>query len=249
MKFLRSVLIAILAIVSPTVSPASAEDYFYWPDFGTFAQHNDWGYEYVHAPQAHQAGVTGKGIKIAILDDGLAAYAPGLANKVVAYRDFLPGQAKQSEHGTMVASTIASDYDPTVGIGGIAPGASLMVARVCFRGGCEWDAIRNALAWAVEEGADVISMSFTGYPEPYMNSNILNAVNKGIVVVASMGNSGCGPYSAWGISPYCLPTRVTESTQAGYLVAGVIAVGASDHKGGRVATLGWSSSFGPNHDI
>ncbi|NDD26046.1 MAG: hypothetical protein EB103_04140 [Actinobacteria bacterium] len=249
MKAVASFLLALFGFTGVLVSPAHGDDYYYWPEYGSFASHNDWGFRQVKAAQAHQLAATGQGIKIAILDDGLASYAPGLASKVVAYKDFLPGQYMRGEHGTMVASTIASDYDASVGIGGVAPNASLMVGRVCYRNGCEWEAMRKGVTWAVEAGAQVISMSIAGSSEPYMHAVFAAAVAKGVVVVTSMGNSGCGPYGNWGLNPYCLVGKTRENTQGGYPIAGLIAVGASNPDGGRVATLGWSSSYGPNHDI
>ncbi|MEY3406559.1 MAG: hypothetical protein RLZZ556_631, partial [Actinomycetota bacterium] len=249
MKAVASFLLALFGFTGVLVSPAQADDYYYWPEYGSFASHNDWGFRQVKAAQAHQLGATGQGIKIAILDDGLASYAPGLASKVVAYKDFLPGQFMRGEHGTMVASTIASDYEASVGIGGVAPNASLMVGRVCSRNGCEWEAMRKGVTWAVESGAQIITMSISGSPDPYMHAVFAAAIAKGVVVITSMGNSGCGPYSSWGLNPYCLIGKTRESTQGTYPIAGLIAVGASNPDGGRVATLGWSSSYGPNHDI
>ena len=249
MKAVASFLLALFGFTGVLVSPAHADDYYYWPEYGSFASHNDWGFRQVKAAQAHQLGATGQGIKIAILDDGLASYAPGLASKVIAYKDFLPGQFMRGEHGTMVASTIASDYEASVGIGGVAPNASLMVGRVCSRNGCEWEAMRKGVTWAVEAGAQIITMSISGSPDPYMHAVFAAAIAKGVVVITSMGNSGCGPYSSWGLNPYCLIGKTRESTQGTYPIAGLIAVGASNPDGGRVATLGWSSSYGPNHDI
>ena len=249
MKRISALLVAVLALIAGTVSSAVADDYYYWPDFGSFASHNDWGAKAVRAPQANSLGATGAGVKVAYLDDGISATAPGLRSKVIAYKDFLPGNYVRPEHGTMVASTIASDYDPAVGIRGIAPGVSLIVARVCHHGGCDNTAIRKGLAWAIEQGAQVVSISFTGFTDAAMLGAFKAAEKKGVVVVASMGNSGCGPYSNWGINPYCLQGKTRESTQASYPIPGLIAVGASDQRGGRVATLGWSSSYGPNMDL
>ena len=249
MKRLLAPLLAVIALTAGAVAPAAADDYFHWPEFGFFETNSDWAAKAVRAPEAHALGATGSGVKVAFLDDGISASTQGLSNKVIAYKDFLPGHYFRPEHGTMVASTIASDYEPAVGIRGIAPGVSLIVGRVCQNSTCDNTAIRKALAWAVEEGAQIVSMSFTGFSDPAMLATLKAAKLKGVVVVTSMGNSGCGPYSSWGLNPYCLQGKIHESTQGGYPIAGLIAVGASDQRGARVATLGWSSSYGPNMDL
>lgn len=249
MKRLSALLAFVLALGTGTVNSATAEDYYHWPEFGTFESNSGWGAYAVRAPEANALGATGTGVKVAYLDDGISATTPGLSNKVIAFKDFLPANFVRAEHGTMVASTIASDYDPTVGIRGIAPDVSLIVGRVCQNSSCDNLAIRKGLAWAIEQGAQIVSISFTGFTDAPMLAALKAAEQKGVLVVAAMGNSGCGPYSSWGLNPYCLQGKTREATQAGYPIAGLIAVGASDQRGARVATVGWSSSYGPNMDL
>lgn len=231
------------------MNAANAEDYYYWPEFGTFAEHNNWATPHIKAPEANRLGATGRGVKVAILDEGLADYEPGLRSKVIAYKNFLPGESVRTEHGTMVASTIASDLNSAVGIQGVAPDVSLIVAKVCYRNGCEWEAIRKAVNWAVEQGAQIINMSISGSPDAYMQSTLKAAVDQGVLIVAAEGNWGCNPYANWGMNYRCVQGSITEGTQANYPIAGLIAAGASDQRGGRVSTMGWSSSHGPNLDL
>ena len=249
MRIVIAALLSTLLGLGTSLSSANAEDYYYWPEFGTFAEHNNWGSEFIRVSQANNLGVTGTGVKVAVLDEGLADYEPSLRNKVVAYKNFLPGQSLRAEHGTMAASLISADYNPAVGIQGVAPNASLMVAKVCHRSSCEWEAIRKAVNWAVAEGAQVISMSFSGNIDPYMHATIRAAIDKGVVIVAALGNWGCNPYGYWGMNVSCVQGKTTEGTQATYPIAGLIGAGASDQRGGRVSTLYWSSSFGPNMDL
>ena len=249
MRALAAMTLAALMGFGSAVNCANAEEYFYWPEFGTFAQHNNWGSEFIKVTQANQLGATGAGVKVAVLDEGLADYEPSLRNKVVAYKNFLPGQSIRAEHGTMAASLISADYNPAVGIQGVAPDAQLIVAKVCHRSSCEWEAIRKAVNWAVAEGAQVISMSFSGNIDAYMHATIRAAIDKGVVIVGAMGNWGCNPYGYWGLNVSCVQGRITESTQATYPIAGLIAAGASDQRGARVSSINWSSSFGPNMDL
>jgi minor extracellular serine protease Vpr len=81
---------------------------------------------------------------------------------------------------------------------GVAPRADLYAVRVF---GCvgSSEVVTDAIEWAVDNDMDVINMSLGGAfgaaddPDAVAASN---AVKSGIVVVASAGNSGAGPYIA-----------------------------------------------------
>ena len=83
------------------------------------------------------AGVTGKGIGVAVIDSGISAHA-ALSNKVVANMSFVtgdPGVADVYGHGTHIAGIIAGQasaatYVTKLYTGGIAPGANLINVRV-----------------------------------------------------------------------------------------------------------------------
>ena len=107
-------------------------------------------------------------------------------------------------HGTNVASVIASQINE-VGCAGIAPNIDLYVYKVTnTSNGYEWTAINNALQYCIDEGIDVINMSFQAYEHAveYNGSsmgastgcssvmvNKLNACyDAGITLVAAAGN-------------------------------------------------------------
>jgi len=241
---------AVTAIVSiclglSTISPATAEYSPYWPEFGTLSEHNEWAIKAMGGKTAHAMGATGKGVKVAVLDSGIATTIPGLSEKVVAYKDFQPSQPPLPEHGTQTASSVAASYDPITGVGGIAPSASLIIGRVCYLMWCDPDAAKRAIVWAVEQGADVISMSFGGYFEPEMIATIADATRKGVVVVIAMGNSGCSSYEQWGMNTWCTQGRITENSYAMFPIPGSIGAGASSETGARASF----SSWGPNLDL
>jgi len=246
-----SVLLA-LSFTASGISIANADNSNYWPEFGTLASHNEWAMTAIGADIAHQLGATGAGIKVAVLDSGVSPNIPGLTNKIVAYKDFVPSQPPLQEHGTLTASTIAADYDPATGVGGVAPGVSLIIGRVCFLDSCDSDAIKKAIIWAVGQGAQVISMSFSGSYDSETNAILTDITHRGVVVVGAMGNSGCTTYFQWGAyynlgaqNRGCLQGKTNESSQASYPIPGLIGAGASDHFGAR-ATF---SSWGPNLDL
>ena len=224
---------------------ASAEETTYWPEYGTTAEHNQWAIKEINADKTRAEGLLGQGVKVAILDSGVAATAPGLVDKIIAYKDFVPSQPPLQEHGTLTASSVAADLDIATGVSGSAPGASLIIGRVCYLSTCDNEAIRKAFNWAVDQGAQVISMSLGGGEDVYMNAAMLAATRKGVVVVAALGNQGCTPIAYWGMNRSCVLGKTTESYPSAHSIAGLISAGASDHTGARAGF----SSWGPNLDL
>jgi subtilisin family serine protease len=109
-----------------------------------------------------------------------------------AIRDFLdddddPTDTAGSGHGSNVASVIAS-VDNEVGVIGVAPGAKISPYRVCNRV-CPLSAIIGGLVQAVEDGVDVINMSFGGPAGLNIEAAAVQAANRqGVVLVSSAGN-------------------------------------------------------------
>lgn len=131
--------------------------------------------------------VSGKGIKAAVLDTGCNPH--DVLPEPVEGRSFIQGESWKdgNGHGTHCAGTVLGRE----GIG-VAPAASLLVGKVLSnRGSGSSDAIAQGITWAVDAGADVISMSL-GSSSPYqpMQSALQYAWSKGVVVVAAAGNSG-----------------------------------------------------------
>lgn len=100
----------------------------------------------------------------------------------------------ESGHGTNVAGVIAAAIDNGTGIAGIAPTVRVMALRagadVVFGGGfLEEDDIAAAMAYAVENGARVINMSFGDLVHtPLMYDAVTYAHRQGLVLVAAAGN-------------------------------------------------------------
>jgi len=154
------------------------------------SQVTPWGIDRVHAPQSW-AVTRGAGIRIAVLDTGLDYLNPDLPVPVAA-ETFVsdPVQDSTYGHGTHVAG-IAVALDNSYGVVGVAPSADLMVGRVFDAGGNgTFEGIVAAIEWAVDNGADVINMSFAGPDFSQAMEDAVNAaVDAGVVVVASAGNS------------------------------------------------------------
>ena len=79
---------------------------------------------------------------------------------------------------------------------GVAPGAELLNCKVLNKDGYGYEStVMAGIEWAVDNGADVISMSLGGYVWPPDGNDPLSrtadaAVEQGVVVIAAAGNSG-----------------------------------------------------------
>ncbi|MCE7000403.1 S8 family serine peptidase [Saccharothrix sp. S26] len=147
----------------------------------------------IGAPTAWRSGLTGKGVKVAVLDGGVDGDHPDLRGKEVAERNFTdePDATDRDGHGTHVAATIASG-DRTYR--GVAPDARILDGKVCGRGGCPESAILAGVQWAVDEGADIVNLSLGGYDSPGVDP-LEDAINQvtaktGTLFVVAAGNGG-----------------------------------------------------------
>ncbi|GIH17215.1 serine protease [Rugosimonospora africana] len=152
----------------------------------------------IGAPVAWQAGYTGSGVTVAVLDSGIDATHPDLADRVVAERDFSadPNPADTVGHGTHVASIIAGTGAASGGqYRGVAPGAQLLDGKVCESDFCDESAILAGMQWAAaDEHAKVVNLSIGGADTPEVDP-LEAAVNDltaryGTLFVIAAGNDG-----------------------------------------------------------
>jgi hypothetical protein len=127
------------------------------------------------------------------------------------------------DHGTHVAGIIAAGLNG-VGVVGVAPGAKVMAvkASVSPSGGIPSSAALGAVQYAVDNGADIINMSFgtavgtTRSAAAVLEMAVQYAVDRGVLVVAAAGNSGADISSS-----YVFPAAFS------LFYPGVIAVGST----------------------
>ncbi|MEU8001178.1 S8 family serine peptidase [Catellatospora sp. NPDC049111] len=169
------------------------------------------------APTAWQAGLTGAGVKVGVIDTGVDQTHPDLAGRIAAAENFTaePDALDLVGHGTHVASTIAGTGAASEGrFKGMAPGASLYSAKVCTIDGCPESAILAGMTWAAQQGVKVANMSLGG-PDSAATDPIEAAVadltrQYGILFVVAAGNSGLG-----GESTVNSPGSVSEALTVG----------------------------------
>lgn len=131
-------------------------------------------------------------------------------------------------HGTFVTG-IAVGAINDVGIAGVAPSAQFMSLRVCSLFGCPSDEIIAGIEYAVDNGADVINMSFGGPEGLSLGDAVNKAISAGVTVVAAAGNE-------------LVNNDFFPSYPANYSTPGVISVGATND----TDRLAFFSNYGPS---
>ena len=185
-----------------------------------------WVLNAVSAPQAWQL-TEGQGTTVAVIDSGVNPDVSDLAGSVITGPDLTGVHTPMSNpnwgvHGTWMASLIAGHGHDGGGSGimGIAPRSRVLSIRVVTDrkdpGYAAYqhesdsrvqDALAQAIGYAVAHKVSVISMSL-GYGEPsaVVRTALQNALDHGVVVVASSGNSGESVGArAMGQAPYSFP--------------------------------------------
>ncbi|WP_328725174.1 S8 family serine peptidase [Streptomyces sp. NBC_00259] len=154
----------------------------------------------IGTPEAWQAGLTGKGVKVAVLDTGVDAAHPDLAGRVGESKSFIAGQevADRNGHGTHVASTVGGSGAGSDGKEkGVAPGADLAVGKVLSDEGSGSESeIIAGMEWAAKDvDAKIVSMSLGSREGSDGTDPMAEAVNTlsaqtGALFVIAAGNSG-----------------------------------------------------------
>lgn len=154
--------------------------------------------------QAHRVS-RGRGVRIALIDTGLASDHPDLRGRIDVQRNFVdddPRRFQLDRHGTAIAGVIAADADNGVGISGIAPEARLLALKACWQlqdghddARCNSFTLAQALASAIELKASIINLSLTGPPDPLLSALAERAVRAGIIIVGAEGDGPSFPGS------------------------------------------------------
>jgi subtilisin family serine protease len=154
----------------------------------------------IGAPEAWEAGYTGEGVTVAVLDTGVDTTHPDLDDVTIGARDFT-GAGTTTDgfgHGTHVASIALGSGEASGGANrGVAPGADLLVGKILADDGygrTSW--MIDGMEWAASEDADIVNLSL-GQPGYYSDGtdpsslavDALSAEHGTLFVIAA-GNEG-----------------------------------------------------------
>jgi subtilisin family serine protease len=142
------------------------------PDLTSF----QWAQKAIHADDARGLGVTGRGVRIVVMDGSIMTQHPGLVNNlnVALSKSFVPDEGVEFDpttalthfsHATHVAGIIAANLVNGGGTIGVAPQAELVLAKVGHDADetIQPSAAIAALMYAADIHADVVNMSWGVY--------------------------------------------------------------------------------------
>jgi subtilisin family serine protease len=133
-----------------------------------------WAHPLMQVDEAHARGITGEGVRVAVVDSGIDCLHEDLRDQCVPGISFVPlpdGSGFEdpwnagNPHGTGVAGIIAATCNNGVGVCGIAPKASLISVKVSGspaigERGFPWSRVAQGYDWASGVGhADIINAS------------------------------------------------------------------------------------------
>jgi subtilisin family serine protease len=165
------------------------------PNLGKLAANDapksEWiGANMMSAEKFWQKGITGKGIKVAIVDTGIDVNHPFLKGHIVGgYTPFNKGTTPDDYqdhqgHGSHVAGIVRQ----------VAPDAELMAVRVFPNDdgsgeAATLDVVAAGIRWAIDNGANVINLSLGGASAPASFRKVFEyGASKGVIFAMASGN-------------------------------------------------------------
>lgn len=163
----------------------------------------NWNIQAVNAQKAWSSGLTGKNVKVAVVDTGVSMN-PLLPN--VERHSFVDDNPRTridesspydtEGHGTFVSGIIAAGVTSSQLYGnivGVAPDVSLYSLKVFEKDGASMESLLKALEWSIENNIDIVNMSLgTTDDDPILKNAVKIAYDAGLTLVAAAGNDGVG---------------------------------------------------------
>lgn len=147
---------------------------------------------------AWRAGLTGKGVRIAVIDTGAAGHED-LDEGRISGRSYVDEEESDYNdtrgHGTAVTGILAAVRDNGTGIAGMTDSEILVLKVLGDQPHIGIDHVAQALRDAADEGCDVINVSMgTPNESQKLKDAVDYAVEKGAIVIAAAGGDEETPY-------------------------------------------------------
>lgn len=186
------------------------------------AQTVPWGITRARAVLAHARGFRGAGVRVGVLDTGIAYNHFDLAANYAGGTNIVAGTDDPMDdhgHGTHVAGIIAA-VDNSLGVIGVAPACRLYGIKVLGATGTGTFAdVISGIDWAVDNGMQVINLSLSSSAgSTAMQTACDNAAAAGVVICAAAGNNG-GPVGYPAAYASCIAVSATDQNDALYTLS------------------------------
>ncbi len=133
------------------------------------------------------------GIAIGMIDTAVSIAHESLRNSTIIQKDFVHLDAPRPlAHGTAVASLLVGRSEQVSGYlqGGTLHAASVFLEDAEGMPAALTTALVEAVAWMAEQRVQVVNMSLSGPPNRALEAAIERAADRGLVIVAAVGNNG-----------------------------------------------------------
>ncbi|MET8080396.1 S8 family serine peptidase [Streptomyces sp. NPDC005303] len=156
---------------------------------------DQWALDALQAKDAWQVS-KGKGVTVAVIDDGVNAEHQDLEGNVLEGKDFWdgdndPSPASGDDHGTAMASLIAAHghgAGATDGVIGLAPEAKILPIRWDMQGEAGF---ADEIRYAVDHGASIINISVSNHLDlPEDREAVTYALTHDVLITVAAGNEG-----------------------------------------------------------
>lgn len=152
-----------------------------------------WHHDVINTYKAWSYTTGNPSIKVAVIDTGVSSHTgefDGRLTQIDVGFGLEPIMNEDNAHGTFVASCVAAAKGNGIGGAGVAPDVSIIGYRIANEyGGLDGAAILSSVLSSIEEGVDIINMSFGGpVYDPIEEYVYQMAYDAGITLVASAGN-------------------------------------------------------------
>ena len=210
------------------------------PDDPMFAQ--QWGLQRIGVPRGWQITRGSPDITIAVIDEGVQLDHPDLLLHTQSWNASTdtPNGSPTGNHGTACAGIAAARLDNGAGVSGVAGGSRIMAIATATWADVD---IAEALYFAADNGARVVSMSFGVYETwgvwdfDLIRDALQYAHDKGLLLIAASGNENGNV------------ARFPGSDARTLCVGGCNRSDERKRIGDASSENWWGASFGPDVDV